>query len=197
MRYAADSGDQAKLYFCRLSGLSKMTNTFDKEIIPVDEAKRFSALQSYAVLDGYPDKFFNEQASIIAKVFHAPIALISLVGNEHVEFKGNFGMEGTTIVDRGISLCSLAILDDNPTVFEDATKEPCLLNNPLVAGEFGLQYYAGAPITTKDGFKIGTVCVLGKHPRKFTTDEIQLLSMFADSAMRELEARRILRVQHL
>ena len=174
-----------------------MTSTFGKDIIPKDEEQRLSALHTYAILDGYPDKYFNELASIIAKTFQTPIALISLVGSEHVEFKGNSGMEGTNTVDRGISLCSLAILDDNPTIFEDATKEPCLLKNPLVAGEFGLQFYAGVPISTKDGFNIGTVCVVGKNPRKFTTDEIQLLSKFADSVMKELDARKILKMKSL
>src|SRR3954466_10483659 len=131
-----------------------MQNSFGKPIIPTNEVERIKELNSYAVLNGYPDAYFNKVALTIAKTFHTPIALISLVASEHVEFKGNFGMEETNVVDRAISLCSLAILDDQPTIFDDATKEPCLLNNPLVAGEFGLRFYAGVPLKTRDGYNI-------------------------------------------
>lgn len=173
-----------------------MVNTFAKSIIPENEELRIDDLNSYAVLYGYPDKYFNKVASTIAKTFHTPIALISLVGKEHVEFKGNFGMQETTTVDRGVSLCSLAILDDGPTVFKDATREPCLLNNPLVAGRFGLKFYAGVPLTTKDGFNIGTVCIIDKEPRSMSNNEMDLLSQFARNVITELEERRILRIKN-
>lgn len=168
-------------------------NSFGKNIIPDNEAQRLLELYKYAELNGTPDKYFNEQAFIIAKCFNTAIALISLVGNEHVEFKGNFGMEGTTVVDRGISLCALAILDSNLTVFRNAREESCLIANPLVAGEFGLRFYAGAPITTKDGYNIGTVCVVDKQPRDFTPEEEVLLRNFADNVMKELEYRFIIK----
>jgi GAF domain-containing protein len=148
------------------------------------------------VLDGYPDKYFNEQAFIIARTFNTPIALISLVGSEHVEFKGNFGMDGINTVPRGESLCSLAILDTQPTIFKDATQEPCLLNNPLVAGDFGLRFYAGVPLSTKQGIIIGTVCVVDKEPRDFSENETELLSRFANNVMQELEDRMVLKVSN-
>jgi GAF domain-containing protein len=57
------------------------------------------------------------------------------------------------------------------------------MSNPLVAGEFGLRFYAGAPIITPDGFNIGTVCVVDKKPRSFSELEQELLVQFAQSAM--------------
>jgi GAF domain-containing protein len=163
-----------------------------KNIIPANEPLRLEVLNKYVEMTGYPDKYFNKIASIIARTFQVKIALISFVGSAHVEFKGNFGMEGTTIVDRNISLCSLAILDNDPTIFEDATKEPCLLNNPLVAGTFGLKFYAGAPLTTKEGVNIGTVCVVDKEPRQFSGNEVELLVRFAKTVMTELEERHLI-----
>lgn len=169
-----------------------MKNTFGKNIIPKDEEKRLEELHKYVELNGTPDKYFNEMSYIIAKCFNTPIALISLVGNEHVEFKGNFGMDGVNSADRGTSLCSLAILDLEPTVFKDATKEPCLLANPLVAGEFGLKFYAAAPITTKNGYNIGAVCLVDKEPRDFSNEEKDLLKDFAGNVIRELEYRMVI-----
>jgi GAF domain-containing protein len=172
--------------------LGSKENTFGKNIIPANDEKRVAELKRYAELNGTPDKYFNEQAYIIAQCFNTPIALISLVGNDHVEFKGNFGMEDTTVVDRGISLCSLAILEPEPTIFKNAPEEPCLIANPLVAGDFGLRFYAGAPIVTKTGYNIGTVCVVDKEPRDFSDEESNLLKDFANNVMNELEYRLLI-----
>lgn len=166
-----------------------MVNTFNKDIIPADDELRLNALDYYNILNDLPDRYFSNLAQIIAHTFNSEIALISLVGEEDVFFKGNHGMEGVKKEDRGSSLCSLAILDPDPTIFNDALKEPCLLSNPLVIGEFGLRFYAGAPIKTSEGFSIGTVCIIGKEPREFTMQEKALLVLFAKNAMIEIESR--------
>ena len=167
-----------------------MVNTFKKPIIPVNDNLRLKALRYYDILNELPDRYFSNLAQIIARAFNSEIALISLVDEKDVYFKGNHGMNGTNKVDRGKSLCSLAVLDPEPTIFNDALKEPCLLSNPLVIGDFGLRFYAGAPIITREGFNIGTVCIVGKEPRNFTEQEKDLLVLFAKNAMVELESRR-------
>lgn len=166
-----------------------MVNTFNKPIIPANDVLRLKALEYYSILNDLPERYFSNLAQIIASAFNSDIALVSLVGEEEVYFKGNVGMDGVKRVDRGQSLCSLAILDDDPTIFADALNEPCLLSNPLVIGEFGLRSYAGAPIRTPEGFNIGTVCIVGKEPRDFTEKEKELLILFAKNVMIELEAR--------
>ena len=167
-----------------------MDNTFNKPIIPENEKQRLEALSYFGILNDLPDRYFANLANIIALAFNSEIALVSLVAEDDVYFKGNFGMEGIDKVDRGKSLCSLAILDPEPTIFTDALKEPCLLSNPLVVGEFGLRFYAGAPITTTEGFNIGTVCVVGKEPREFSEQEKNLLILFAKNVVIELESRK-------
>jgi len=167
-----------------------MLNTFGKPIIPLNEEERIQMLRAYKISNTPPESYFNNLAHLIAKCFETPIALISLVDTEHVFFKANVGMEDTMSVPRGISLCSLAILEPQPTIFEDALKEPCLLANPLVVGNFGLRFYAGAPIITPEGFNIGTVCVVDKKPREFTPLEVDLLKRFASSVMEAIIERK-------
>lgn len=60
-------------------------------------------------------------------VFNTPIALVSLVDEDKVFFKGNIGMPGVKFTDRNISLCSFAILSPEPTIFSNPLNEPCLL----------------------------------------------------------------------
>jgi len=167
-----------------------MLNTFGKDIIPPEDTERLKALQFYDIIEDLKDSYFHNLGQIVARTFDTPVALISFVEKEKVKFKVNIGMEEIHEADRGVSLCSLAILDNNPTIFSDATKEPCLINNPLVAGEFGLKFYAGAPITTPDGYNIGTLCVVDFEPREFTEKDTEVLVDFAKVAMNELIARK-------
>jgi GAF domain-containing protein len=167
-----------------------MDNYFDRSIIPDNEEARLKALHYYDVLDNLPENFFTNLTHIVAQTFAVPIALISMVAEEEVHFKGNIGMEGTDRTERGMSLCSLAVLDAEPTIFKDALKDPCLLRNPLVVGDFGLRFYAGAPIKSPDGFMIGTVCVVDKEPREFTETEKELLQRFAQNAMDLIQLRK-------
>lgn len=167
-----------------------MENSFGKPLIPLNEADRLNALRSYEILNSPPEREFDGIVTLIASIFQMPIALISLVDAEAVFFKANFGMPETRYTPRGVSLCSLAILAEDLTVFEDALKEPCLLANPLVAGAFGLRFYAGAPLTTADGFNIGTVCVVDKVPRKFSEADYDLLARFAKSIMGTISKRK-------
>lgn len=166
-----------------------MLNTFGKEIIPANEQERLAALARYEILDSPPEGAFNKIAALAQVVFAVPIALIALIDSKRVFFKANIGMEGTTQVHRGISLCSLAILQEEVTVFENASEDPCLLHNPLVAGSFGLRFYAGAPIITHDGYRVGTVCILDHKPRKFPKEQRNILKQMADLVMNELELR--------
>jgi GAF domain-containing protein len=61
--------------------------------------------------------------------------------------------------------------------------------NPLVTGEFGLRFYAGAPILTDDGLAVGTVCIVDKQPREFSESDEVLLQYFARIAIQEIQLR--------
>ena len=166
-----------------------MENTFGIAIIPENDADRIEALKRYRIIDTPPENAFDHIAQLAAQIFNVPISLVSLVDAEQVYFKANFGMGNAKKASRGVSLCSLAVLKPEVTVFEDAARESCLLANPLVAGEFGLKFYAGAPITTPDGFLIGTLCVVDKETRTFTTQDREILKGLARLVMDDIELR--------
>ena len=166
-----------------------MKNTFGIDIIPENELQRLEVLKRYKILDTPPEDAFNNIARLATQIFNVPISLISLVDSEEVFFKANVGMGNTKSTSRGISLCSLALLDPEVTVFENAPKEPCLLTNPLVAGEFGLKFYAGAPLITHDGFLIGTMCIVDKITKEFTLKDREILKGLAAIVMDEIELR--------
>lgn len=165
-------------------------NTFGMNIVPENDAERLEVLHRYRITDTPSEKSFDGIARLATQIFDVPISLLSLVDTDSVFFKASIGMGQAKTANRGKSLCAIAILDKEVTVFEDALKEPCLMANPNVQGNFGLRFYAGAPLITHDGFLIGTLCIIDKKPRTFSASERKILEGLARTAMYQIELRR-------
>ena len=155
-------------------------------IRPTQEAERLRAVRRYDILDTPPDGAFDRVTRLAASILAVPIAIISIVDEDRIWFKSKVGVD-VRQVDRVPGLCASAILQDEPWIIEDARRDPRSLANPLVAGDFGLQFYAGAPLRTHDGFNLGTMCVLDRHPRSFLHRDRQVLEDLAAIVVDELE----------
>jgi len=166
------------------------SNFLGKDYIPDNDAERLAVLQQYNLAYHPSEEAFQNLVHIIADDFEVPIALISLVDKEEVFFKAHYGMPGVKSKPRGMSLCSLAILSPHTMVIENAADDPCLISNPLVHGSFGLRFYAGAPIETTDGFRLGSVCILDTQPRTLSQRQQDRLKRYADIVMHEMSLRR-------
>ena len=153
-----------------------------------EEALRMSAVRRYGILDTPPDGAFDRVAAIAARLFDVPIAIVSIVDSDRIWFKSHHGVDVTEI-GRDPGLCASAIMGRKPWIVTDARYDQRTLANPLVAGESGLRFYAGAPLRTHDGFNLGTLCVLDSAPREVTEAEAQTLSDLASIVMDELELR--------
>ncbi|WP_417770056.1 sensor histidine kinase [Stappia sp.] len=154
------------------------------------EAARLTAVRRYSVLDTPPDGAFDRIARLAAHLLQTPIAIISIVDEDRIWFKSCAGLEGVSEIPRNPGLCASAILQEGPWILDDASVEPVALSNPLVAGEFGLRFYAGIPLRTSDGHGLGTLCVIDKEPRSLSPDQTAILEDLAAVVMDELELRR-------
>jgi serine/threonine protein kinase len=155
---------------------------------PDDEESRMQAVHRYRILDTLPDGMFDRVAMIAARVFSVPVAIVSIVDHDRIWFKTHHGTDVEQI-GRDPGLCASAILQDGPWIIPDATTDPRTLANPLVAGEFGLQFYAGVPLRTPDGYNLGTLCVIDREPREFTDGDARTLEDLAAIVMNDLELR--------
>jgi two-component sensor histidine kinase len=158
------------------------------EQFPPDEAHRLAAVRRYDILDTPPDGAFDRITRIAARVFDVPIAIVSIVDADRIWFKSHHGLDVEEI-PRGPGLCASAILDNKPWVLADAKTDPRSLTNPLVAGDFGLRFYAGVPLRTRDGYNLGTLCVIDREPRPAMEEQIDQLADLAAIVMDELELR--------
>ncbi|MCY0905582.1 GAF domain-containing serine/threonine-protein kinase [Arthrobacter sp. H14-L1] len=157
-------------------------------LLPSDEEARMQAVRRYRILDTPADGAFDRITSLAARLFSVPVAIVSIVDHDRIWFKSHFGTDVDQI-SRDPGLCASAILQQKTWVVSDALADPHTLTNPLVAGEFGLQFYAGVPLQTVDGYNLGTLCVLDTKPRHFGEAQLRILQDLAAIVMNDLEMR--------
>lgn len=156
---------------------------------PDDEVDRVAALHRYAALDSPPSTSFDEITRLAALVLDVPIALVSMVDTQTQWFKAKFGLD-VDRTGRDISFCGHAILDDGVLVVPDALADERFADNPLVTGPPHIRFYAGAPLRTPEGHRIGTLCVIDPEPREGITDpERKALVALASLVVDEFELR--------
>lgn len=152
------------------------------------ESQRLAAVRRYEILDTPPDEAFDRITRIAAAVFEVPIAIVSLVDHDRIWFKSRHGLN-LAQMQREPGLCASAILRDDPLILTDASLDPEALSNSLVSGAVGLRFYVGVPLRTADGFNLGTLSIIDRHPRKMTPEEIALLESFAGLVMDQMDLR--------
>ncbi len=141
------------------------------------EKQRLQELRSLNVLDTEAEQAFDDIVSLAAFICDTPMAVISLIDEDRQWCKAKFGLSAAE-VPRDQAFCAHAIVKpDELMEVPNALEDLRFVDNPLVLGDLGLRFYAGAPLVTSSGAALGTVCVMDKVPRKLT--EAQSLAMKA------------------
>jgi GAF domain-containing protein len=142
--------------------------------LPLDEPRRLAVLLNLNMLDTPPEERFDRITRMAARLFHVPIALVSLIDQERQWFKSRVGLDiGES--PRRTSFCTHAMLQDGVMVVEDACADARFADNPMVTQEPHVRFYAGSPIAAPDGSKIGTLCLIDHTARHFSDDERAML----------------------
>ena len=152
------------------------------------EGERIRTLRKYEVLDTPPDGSFDRITKLAAQLLKVPVAIVTLVDTDRIWFKSKFGLDIPEI-PRDPGLCASAILQDDLYLVEDARKDPRTLANPLVAGEFGLQFYSAVPLKTREGHNLGTLCVIDKKPREMAAADKEILKTLGELVMDQMELK--------
>ena len=161
--------------------------------IPANESDRLAVLRSYQILDTMPEKLYDNIALLASQICDAPISVVSFVDEKRDWFKAKIGL-GFTEISRDISFCGHAILQDGVFQIPDARSDFRFHDNPHVAREGGIAFFAGAPLKIPSGERIGTLCVLDHKPRFLTDRQAESLKALADQIVVLLEMRRSVHV---
>jgi diguanylate cyclase (GGDEF)-like protein len=142
--------------------------------IPNDETQRLRALHMAQVLDTPSDDRFERITRMARRMFNVPIALVSLVDSERQWFLSRQGLDATE-TPRDVSFCGHAIMADRLFVVEDSNRDPRFCDNPLVTGPPYVKFYAGYPLKSSSGHRLGTLCIIDKAPRRFSSADRDML----------------------
>ncbi|VVD60161.1 putative diguanylate cyclase AdrA [Pandoraea pneumonica] len=156
----------------------------------IDEAARLAALRRYDILDTSPEPAFDRIVRIASYIVGAPISLVSLIDETRQWFKAKQGIDATQ-TPRSMAFCAHAILGDDVLVVPDAHADRRFADNPLVTGDPHIRFYAGAPLRTPEGHRLGTLCVIDRRPRTLDPEMRALLADLSALVVDELELRRV------
>ncbi len=160
--------------------------------IPPDELKRVEALTELEILDTAPEESYDQLTTLASQIAETPIALISLVDPTRQWFKAKVGLDAEE-TSREISFCGHAVHSSTPFVVQDAALDPRFSDNPLVTGAPHIRFYMGFPLETKEGYRLGTLCVIDRKPRLLDKEKSNQLSLIAAQIVRLFETRRLAR----
>lgn len=158
--------------------------------IPKNEENRLEELAAYQILDEMGKNDYDFLTELAAEVCDTEISLISVITRNKQVILSHEGIEIREI-PREFSFCAHAITTpDQPLVIEDASKDERFFDNPFVAGEPHVSFYAGIPLVNESGYALGTLCVIDSKPKQLTERDINVLKLTARQVMNLLELRK-------
>lgn len=159
-----------------------------KRVLNLNEKKRLSALQKLKIADSNPDEVLDLITRLTQQIFDIPVCLITLVDEHRQWFKSKTNM-AISQTARDIAFCDHTIRSSSVMLVPDAEQDPRFCKNPLVTADEGMRFYAGAPLITREGFAVGSLCLIDHQPRDFSVQEIEMLSDLAAIVIDIIESR--------
>ena len=154
------------------------------------EKERLEELYSFNLLDTESEKEFDEIVVLASLICETPISLITLVDENRQWFKARIGIE-VKETSREVSFCAHAINKESLMVVENALEDPRFANNDYVLGDPNIRFYAGMPLISSSGFKLGTLCVIDRQPKKLTSSQQFSLQILAKQVVKQMEFRKL------
>lgn len=157
-----------------------------------DEGARLAALQALGVLDTPREERFDRVVRLARQLFGVSTAFVSLVDRERLFYKAEVGL-GLDEAPRAGSFCSVVVDEGRALAVPDAREDVRFAGTPWVAQDPGIRFYAGHPLVSAGGHRVGTLCVADHQPRTFSDGDARLLRDLALWVEQELVVEEELR----
>lgn len=157
--------------------------------LPINETARQKAVDTYVRPAELSQDVYDNITSLVAIICNTPYAVISILDYDSNKFFASYGIKINN-TSRAQSFCGHTILsEEEVTIVSDASKDARFVDNPFVVNSI-VKFYAGVPIVTQDGYKLGTLCVYDNITRNLTEEQIKALKILAKQVMTLFESDR-------
>lgn len=153
-----------------------------------NENERVKELHSYHILDSGFEKEFDDLVQLAANMLWSPVAAISFIDDSRQWIKAQTGLSFCE-ASRNISVCNYTILQEDIFEVENMEMDERFSHFPYVMNDPGYRHYAGVPLITKNGFKIGVFYIIAAKARRLNKEDCNTLTLFANQAMKLVELR--------
>jgi EAL domain-containing protein (putative c-di-GMP-specific phosphodiesterase class I)/GGDEF domain-containing protein len=187
-RFSNEPGVSGHFWNNQLQSRSKRSAMLTIRNAGENEAERMRALRDLNLLDTPPSESFDRITRMACQVFNTPIAAVSLTDQNRQWFKSRVGCGPE--IPRDKAPCAEVTRTKAVLVVPDMAQDPRFSGGVLV--DHGVRFYAGAPLNTRNGFTLGSMCVLDTEPRNVTQDEEMLLNDLAAMVMAQIELQHAL-----
>lgn len=151
----------------------------------IDEPRRQSAVDLLGLTDSGADPRLRHITDMARLAFGTETALFTVLDRDIQLHAARSGTDLTRI-PRGDSFCQYTILERGGMIVEDALNDDRFRENPLVTGEPHIRFYAGFPVDSPDGERVGALCIFDSSPRRADEVDTSLLRDLAHLVQREL-----------
>lgn len=156
--------------------------------IPVNEEERLREVLRYQLLDTPPEQEYDDIAKLASQICQTPMSTVSLIDHYRQWHKAEMGL-GSTETERALSFCGHTIAQSGILEVPDATKDERFHDNPYVASNPNVRFYAGIPLVSPRGYNIGSLCVIDTRPRHLSAEQKFALEVLATQVIKLLELR--------
>lgn len=163
----------------------KKTATFTTDV------QRLWEQYNYEILDTSKEEEFDDIVKLASQICKVPISLISLIETGRQWHNAESFVKVNDSV-RKSSFCACTLMQEED-IFEidDASKDARFANSPLVIDAPNIRFYAGVPLVSKNGLKLGTLCVINSEPQHLTDEQSFGLKVLAKQVIKLLDLRLI------
>jgi signal transduction histidine kinase len=145
------------------------------------------------LLDSLSEESFDRYTRLAAALLRADVSLISLVDSDRQFFKSQVGLPAPYDTSRETplthSFCKHVVEGGEPLIVEDARTDSRVCEN-LAIRDLGVIAYLGMPVTTRDGFFLGSLCAIQSSPRVWSGSDQSQLADLAGAVSTEIELRQ-------
>lgn len=146
---------------------------------------RLESVRASALFGSRPERRFDRLTHLAGDLLNMPICFVNIVGDQTQWTKSKVGL-AITEIPKNQAFCTHTIEEDNGIIVSDAQLDDRFARLELVTEDPKIRFYAGYPICSSSGAKVGALCVMDRVPREFTDRDLLLLRRLSKMVESEL-----------